>query len=323
MSLDMDTHADVVPCRACESPVFDDELYCEACGTRVAGEPVQQRVGAFRQPGERQERDLGVMAAITDRGYRRQRNEDMLAIAAADNRFVAVVCDGVASTANPDQAARAAADAALAVLQPLLYVAQWPDPAKLEDLLGEAFAEAQGAVMLVPDDEPDGNDLAPSTTMVAAVGTPETIVVGNVGDSRAYWLSSVIGNSRALTVDDSWAQERIAEGTDPDVAHADPDAHTITRWIGGDSESVVPTVATLEVVEPGLLLVCTDGLWNYFKDAGELAGLIPPSPSTPIEIARQLTDAALGAGGQDNITVAVVPLEPARAGYGLGQAGGD
>ena len=314
MSLDTATHSDVVPCRACDSPVFDDELYCEACGTRVAGEPVQSDEARARHPAERVERDLGVMAAITDRGSRRRRNEDTLAVAALDDRFVTVVCDGVASTANPDQAARAAADAAMAVLEPLLFAPQWPDSSKLEDLLDEAFAEAQGAVMLVPDDEPGGNDLPPSTTMVAAVGTPEGIVVGNVGDSRAYWLSSVVGNSRTLTVDDSWAQERIAEGTDPDVAHADPEAHTITRWIGGDAESVVPTVATLEVVEPGLLVVCTDGLWNYFKDAERLARLIPASPATPMEIARELTNAALGAGGQDNITVAVVPLGPAGAG---------
>jgi serine/threonine protein phosphatase PrpC len=319
MSLDTGTQADVVPCRACGSPVFDDELHCEACGTRVAGELTAPRAAAARQPAERQEQDLGAMAAITDRGHRRQRNEDTVAIAAGDGRFVAVVCDGVASTANPDQAARAATDAARAVLEPLLSSLPWPDPATLEELVGEAFAQAQAAVILVPDDEPEGNDLSPSTTLVLAVATPERIVVGNIGDSRAYWLSSVSGESRTLTVDDSWAQERIAEGTDPAVAYGDPDAHTITRWIGGDAESVVPTVVRLELAEPGVLVVCTDGLWNYFEDPERLAELVPSGQATPMEIARSLTDAALEAGGQDNITVAVVPLDPASGGPGASQ----
>ena len=85
------------------------------------------------------------------------------------DRFLAVVCDGVASTANPDQAAQAATAAALAVLEPLIYTPEWPGSDRLEEMLGEAFAEAQRAVMQVPDDEPDGNELSPSTTLVVAV----------------------------------------------------------------------------------------------------------------------------------------------------------
>jgi serine/threonine protein phosphatase PrpC len=318
MTLGTETDADVTPCTACGSPVFDDETYCEACGSKQAPGPTAVHASIVRPPAERDERDLIVMAALTDRGNRRARNEDTMAIAAADDRFVAVVSDGVASTANPHLAARAATDAALAVLEPLLYAPQWPDPGAMGVLLGEAFAEAQGAVMQVPDDEPDGNDLSPSTTLVAAVAAAGRIVVGNVGDSRAYWLSSIPGNSRIITVDDSWAQESIAEGVPPEVAYAHPEAHTITRWIGGDAESVVPSVATLELTEPGLLVVCTDGLWNYFEDPERLAELTRSGPSSPIEIARRLTDAALVAGGQDNITVAVVPLHPTPAASAAG-----
>jgi len=288
--------------------VFDDEVFCEVCGARTVGESSPEHVAPARHPAEREEHDLGVIAGITDRGNRRRRNEDAVAIAAADGWSVAVVCDGVASTANSDQAARAAADAALAVLEPLLYAPRWPDGGRLEDVMDEAFAAAQGAVTLIPDDEPDGNDLSPSTTLVAAVVTPERIVVANVGDSRAYWLTADPATCRTLTTDDSWAQESIAEGTAPEVAYAHPEAHTITRWIGDDAESVAPDVTALDVTEPGLLVVCTDGLWNYFNDPVRLADLVPRSTSTPIEIARQLTDAALDAGGQDNITVAVVRL---------------
>ncbi|HEX3333456.1 MAG TPA: PP2C family serine/threonine-protein phosphatase [Acidimicrobiales bacterium] len=313
MSTDTQPDAEVIPCRVCASPVFDDELFCEACGTPVAGESPPAPAAVPSQAAGRQERDLGVIAAVTDRGKRRHRNEDAMAIAAVNDRFVAVVCDGVASTANPHLAARAAADATLAVLEPLLHAPRWPEAAPLGDLLAEAFAEAQAAVTLVSDDEPDGNDLSPSTTLVAAVVTTDGIVVGSVGDSRAYWLSPTTGHSRTLTMDDSWAQDSIAEGVAPEVAYAHPEAHTITRWIGSDTDSAEPAVVAAGVSEPGLLVLCTDGLWNYFEDAERLAALIPFGAATPIDTARMLTDAALAAGGQDNITVAVIPVDPTLA----------
>ena len=314
MSLHTDTDTEVRPCSQCQSPVFDDELYCEGCGRRVAEEPPVDHAAVPRRPGHRDEHDLGVIAGITDRGTRRHRNEDAFSIAGFDGRIVVAVCDGVASTANPDQAARAAANTAFAVVEPLLSASNWPQDSKLEELLGEAFDQAQRAVLEVPNDEPDGNDQSPSTTMVVAVAAHGQITVANIGDSRAYWLSTNRAQARLLTVDDSWAQERIAEGIAPEVAYADPDAHVITRWIGGEAESVTPTVVTLDVTEPGLLLVCSDGLWNYFEDPARLLELVPDwAVSAPIEIARRLTDAALVAGGQDNITVVVAPIDPAAA----------
>jgi serine/threonine protein phosphatase PrpC len=303
MSMDTENRLDVFPCSACQSPVFDDELFCEACGTRV---PTHEDASES-DPGHREERDLGVIAGITDRGRRRSRNEDAMAIAAANGRFLAAVCDGVASTANGDQAARAAADATVASLEPLLRTSDWPEDEALEDLFEAAFREAQNAVMLVPDEEPEGSDLAPSTTLVSVLASPDRIVIGNVGDSRAYWLART-GAGRALTVDDSLAQENIAEGVAPEVALADPDAHTITRWIGGDADSVSPRLVSFDVTESGVLLLCTDGLWNYFEDPDRLHRVLDGCSDSAIEMARRLVDAALAAGGQDNVTVVVLPI---------------
>ena len=71
-----------------------------------------------------------------------------------------------------------------------------------------------------------------------------------MGDSRAYWLGDA-GGGRVLTVDDSWAEERIAEGIDAELAYADPGAHTITRWLGADAESFDPAVTLLDVLVTG------------------------------------------------------------------------
>src|SRR5215471_682161 len=145
--MSLDTHHDfeITPCRKCESPVFDDELFCEACGTRVVEEAADV-LAAAQRPGDREELDFGSIAAITDRGRVRLRNEDAMAIAAAGNRSVAVVCDGVASTANPDLAARAAAEAVLQSLEPLLHTAEPLSPEELAEQMRIAFARAQHAV---------------------------------------------------------------------------------------------------------------------------------------------------------------------------------
>ena len=64
--------------------------------------------------------DLGTAAGVTDRGLRHQRNEDAMALASEQTPdglvVVAVVCDGVSSSHRPDEASRAAAQAALPIL---------------------------------------------------------------------------------------------------------------------------------------------------------------------------------------------------------------
>ena len=57
---------------------------------------------------------------------------------------------------------------------------------------------------------------------------------------------------------------------------------------------------------PVSLLLCTDGLWNYLPDADDIARIC--DGSDPTAAARALVEYALSAGGQDNITVAVIPI---------------
>jgi serine/threonine protein phosphatase PrpC len=86
-------------------------------------------------------------------------------------------------------------------------------------------------------------------------------------------------------------------------------AHTITRWLGADSE-IKPwsdsSVQTITVTSPGALLLCSDGLWNYLPEAADIARFC--SGADPTAAARALTEHALQAGGNDNITVAVIPI---------------
>src|SRR5258708_29173755 len=76
----------------------------------------------IRNPSSRDHAEvaLGPAAGVSDRGLRHPRNEDAMALAAEQApdgpAVVAVVCDGVSSSARPDEASQVAAQAALPVL---------------------------------------------------------------------------------------------------------------------------------------------------------------------------------------------------------------
>ena len=95
-------------------------------------------------------------------------------------------------------------------------------------------------------------------------------------------------------------------------ASADPRARAITRWVGPDAPDDPPQVVALHPSERGLLVLCSDGLWNYTPEPDQLARLVRQLPGTasPLAISRWLADAAVAAGGHDNITVAVVDVRP-------------
>jgi serine/threonine protein phosphatase PrpC len=66
-------------------------------------------------------------------------------------------------------------------------------------------------------------------------------------------------------------------------------------------------VRTVKPDGPGVVLVCSDGLWNYLWEADELAAFVLPL-SSPFQVATELTALALDRGGHDNVTVVVVPF---------------
>ncbi len=304
---------------------------CVQCGAGpelVGGDGYCQQCG-FKQPSPRdhQEIDLKAVAGVTDRGLHHRRNEDAMALAwVVEPTVVAVVCDGVSTSIDPDMASQAAVDAAAEVLAEA--VRHRPD--QLEQATVDAIASAQAAVTSLVY-EPEGQLPAPSCTFVSAVVHGGRATLGWLGDSRAYWLGPP--HPQRLTTDDSWATEMAATGSMTEgEAEADPRAHSITRWIGADAPDGQPHVTTFVPAGPGTLLLCSDGLWNYAPDAdriAELAGAVavggadgPDGPEGPsgslaggtapaLSVARHLTHFALDSGGRDNITIIVIPIDPA------------
>ena len=254
--------------------------------------------------------DLGPAAGVSDRGLRHQRNEDAMALAAErapdGPAVVAVVCDGVSSSARPDEASQVVAQAALPVLVDAVH-----DGGDLAAASRAAVAAARQAVAALQG--PGGDTSA--TTFVSAVASGYEVTLCWLGDSRAYWLGQPASESRPLTRDDSVAGGMVAAGlADEAAAMASPHAHVLTRWLGGEAADLADDpdrAAHVERFTPpgaGALLLCSDGLWNYLPEAADLAGLALPKVLTdPLGAAADMVKFAVDAGGADNVTVVLIP----------------
>ena len=292
----LDDHRSEGGCTACGAPpeAIDEDEHCSRCGAR------------WRSPEDRQEIDVGVAAGVSDRGRLRRRNEDALYVQSSDDGVAVVVCDGISSSLSPHVAARRAASTAGHALTASLLDGQ----STLESATAQAIHAAQQAVVEVRWTSRSKLDV-PSCTLVCALCRDGELAVGWVGDSRAYWIDGE--RSRQLTVDHSWAQEQVASGQlSAGEARVAPRAHEITRWLGRDAPEGEPEILTSRSLETGRLVLCSDGLWNYVPGAREIAALVDalPSGAAPVALARALADAALVAGGRDNITVTVIDLAP-------------
>ncbi|HEY8481710.1 MAG TPA: protein phosphatase 2C domain-containing protein [Spirillospora sp.] len=314
---------DARSCRGCASTAIDADGYCETCGLRQPTERDHVEIELAAPGGAEGTRPV-VAAGVSDRGLRYSRNEDAIALAAHSTGVAVVVCDGVGSSQRPEDASGTAADTGVAELVALLDAGVDP-----EDATRTAALRAAAAVAALAGSPHE----APSCTYVSAVTRGSSVTVGWVGDSRAYWLSAdgavdpadrtgegsgeepggdaadaaevatgdmaEISASRRLTEDDSWAAFMVAQGSLTErEAERHPNAHVITAWLGADAGEVDPHVATFRPTGPGTLLVCSDGLWNYFPEARDLAALLTagpgpgtgPAPDTVPDAANADTD---------------------------------
>ena len=303
-------------CPGCGGEVVSDG-YCGTCGARAP----KRRDHFSEQPAE-------WVAGVCDRGLRHTRNEDAVAVAAdaePGSRAVLVVCDGVSSSVDSDLASLAAARAARDVLASSRSRGMGAGLSLIAAVvarLGIAADAASEAVLEVTRNARDvaAADIPPapspaSCTFVAAVVDHDLLAVGSVGDSRAYWLPDV-GTATALTLDDSFAQVQIAAGVPRKEAESGPQSHAITRWLGADAPDHKPSTATMTLTEPGWLLVCSDGLWNYCSAAQDVAALVQqiistsPAAAEPLALAEALVGWAKTQGGQDNVSAALARIQP-------------
>jgi serine/threonine protein phosphatase PrpC len=230
------------------------------------------------------------VSALSDIGLVRTNNEDLFGYDEALGIYV--VCDGMGGMASGEVAS---SHAVAAILRS--YAETADSGAPVSDRLLQALNAANLDVWNHgQSDEHRGM----GTTAVAAALDGDRLVVGNVGDSRAYLFKD--GHCSQLTVDHSYINELIRSGTLTVESARSADLkgmeNAITRAIGVDQD-VEPDFFTVDLQPGDAVLLATDGLTRYIAEE-EIGAVLAASPfdsacASFIALAKQR-------GGQDNIT---------------------
>jgi serine/threonine protein phosphatase PrpC len=164
----------------------------------------------------------------------------------------------------------------------------------LEELVREAFELANQEVVA----RADGG----ATTLTAALLLGERLMIGHVGDTRAYFLQG--DEAEVLTPDHSLVQQLIETGAMSEQ-EARESPHRSVLWNAmGKTERLKVDVFSRHVPVGGHLLLCSDGLWDSVAE--EVIIQIVRNAETPQEACDTLVRAANEAGGPDNITAVLV-----------------
>jgi serine/threonine protein phosphatase PrpC len=254
---------------------------------------------------------LGESAGRTDPGRIRRRNEDAFVL---DPPLFAVA-DGMGGAQAGEVASRLAATA----FREYHDADQLPPADRVQAIIQEANRRIYERARA------DADASGMGTTVTAALLTGGRVILGHVGDSRAYRIRD--GELEQLTEDHSLVGDLMRSGRlTPEEADAHPQRSVITRALGTDPEVDVDT--SMVDVKPGdLFLLCSDGLTTMVTD-DDILGILSAAPTLD-DAARELVRAANSGGGEDNVTVVLFRVEeddaveetlvaPAVAGNGQG-----
>jgi protein phosphatase len=228
-------------------------------------------------------------AALSDIGLHRRTNED--SFVAAPPLFA--VCDGMGGA----EAGEVASALAVETLAARFAAGEG---------IATAARAANAAVFARAAQRREESGMG--TTLTALVVDDDEGHFAHVGDSRAYRLRD--GVLEQLSADHSLVGAMVREGQlTREEAAAHPQRSILSRALGTEADVEVDEFSA--DLRPGdVLLLCSDGLSGEVGDdtIRELLGA-----AAPAEAARALVDAALAAGGHDNVTAVVVRVEAGDA----------
>jgi protein phosphatase len=234
-------------------------------------------------------------AAATDIGCKRGNNEDSFGYDAEQQVYV--VCDGMGGCAAGEVASGIAVRALIETFESQsLAPPEDGAPPPIEERLLHAIRAANRIVRETAENNPELQ--AMGTTLVCACLDGNRLVIGNVGDSRAYLVRN--GTCVQVTLDHSLLGEQVRAGMlTPAQAAASSLQSVITRAIGA-TDAVEPDFFAVDLCLEDMLLLTSDGLTRYAQP--EDIAQIAAGGIDLASICHGLIEHAKQRGGADNIT---------------------
>lgn len=228
---------------------------------------------------------------------RRNNNED--AVCARPDLGLFVVCDGLGGYEGGEVASALAIETIQDLVRRTAGDADVTWPYKIDPTRSISENEVMVATRLANDRihaRRSGGLQQMGSTVSLLRFARGRVVIGNVGDSRAYRLRR--GELAQLTTDHSLLNQMIAAGMQPDAAF--PWRHVITRALG--MPEAMADVHSEMVMAGDVYLLCSDGLYEPLEPE-EIAAHLDVSPALACQ---KLVDAAYAAGSTDNISAVIV-----------------
>lgn len=226
----------------------------------------------------------------TDKGMKREINEDYVLTLKGSNYQLLIVADGMGGHNAGEIASK------LASMTVRDYVfAEYSNTKDKEELLRIAVSKANDAVYSKAQENKDLTGMGTTLTSVLITGT--NVYFGHVGDSRAYIINDT--GIRKITQDHSLVQELIDNGriTEGEALNH-PQRNLITRAVG--TEKCVNVDTGCEKIEKDdTILICSDGLTNYITN-DEIFEIVKQKKAEAVE---ELINTANKRGGSDNISI--------------------
>ena len=238
---------------------------------------------------------------------RRNYNQDIfLAEKLPNNGFLFIVADGMGGTFGGEVASSLTVNTVFDELHEKFTKINLKNN-NLKNLLGEAIKKASSVLLEKKSNEPELSGMG--TTLTALLIWENKYVIGQVGDSRAYYTNGE--QMSQITTDHSYIEEYKSnnDGILPEGIIKNY-SHILTKAL--DGTNVDPDFFPIdsdysELSEDGAFLLCSDGLINdkAATNSSLFNNYIVGSGGND-EAAKQLAYYAYHYGSSDNITVLIV-----------------
>lgn len=237
--------------------------------------------------------------AKSDIGKKRENNEDYYFVSDNENFPLYIIADGIGGHNSGEVASKMTVES---ISSSLKEINAYKNLDELEKDFVKAISDANKIVFDKAKNNPEMLNMG--STLTVLYKYKNSVLIGNVGDSRAYSITS--SEIRQLTEDDTLVNSLYKLGKiTKDEAINHPKRNMITNAVGTD---LIIDINLIQYnYKPGeYILLCTDGLSDMVRDEEILS--IFSSSNNLEEISDCLLEKALEAGGRDNITFIIIQL---------------
>jgi protein phosphatase len=169
---------------------------------------------------------------------------------------------------------------------------------RVERRLAERYRLVDAALREEAEDNPRLHGMGTTMTLAASLGN--CLVIGHIGDSRAYLFRD--NALHQLTKDHTLVQSLVDAGqVTPEQVAKHPYRHVLTRLLGGQSGRLEGEFRHVELLDGDQLLLCSDGLTDMVNSR-DIAAVLAGADTAPKKC-DELVERALKNGGKDNVTV--------------------